>query len=45
MLTDGKAKNYTMENYVELFQQKRRNAELYNMKKLCKILLVSIKNC
>ena len=29
MLTDGKTKNCMLENYVELFQQKRRNAELY----------------
>ena len=29
MLTGCKAKNYTLENYAELFQQKRRNAELY----------------
>ena len=29
MLIDYKAKRYTLENYVELFQQKRRNAELY----------------
>ena len=29
MLRDCKAKDYMLKNYVELFQQKRRIAELY----------------